>query len=71
MTRRRSELTVTERAAFLGWRLMVGDAWSTAEAAALLGVSRQGADQLLKRASSILPIYRHDDGKWRKIPDDV
>ena len=70
MTRRRNtELTVTERAAFIGWRLMTGDAWTTREVAALMEVSYQGADQLLQRASRIIPIYRNEAGKWKRLPE--
>lgn len=63
------ELTVTERAAFVGWRLMVGDVWTTQEVATLMGITYQGADQLLSRASRIIPIYRDSDRKWKRIEE--
>lgn len=66
MTRlRTTELTVTERAAFIGWRLMAGDTWTTAEVASLMGMSWDGADKLLNRIALILPIYR-DGSRWRR-----
>lgn len=63
------ELTVTERAAFVGWRLMAGDVWTTQEVATLLGMSWQGAYQLLCGASRILPIYQDEQRRWTKIAD--
>jgi hypothetical protein len=66
---RRSELTVTERAAFIGWQLMKGNTWTTAEVAALMGMSWQGAFEMLNKASRILPIYQDDQKRWTKIPE--
>jgi hypothetical protein len=63
------ELTVTERAAFIGWRLMVGDKWTTQEVASLLGMSWQGAFMLLSRTSRILPISQDEFKRWSRIPE--
>lgn len=69
VTKQRNELTVTERAAFIGWRLMAGDAWTTAEVAALLGMSWHGAYDMLNRASRILPICQDAQKRWTRIPE--
>lgn len=67
--RKRNELTVTERAAFIGWRLMSGDVWTTQEVATLLGMEWTAAYKLLDRVSRILPIYQDDEKRWTRIPE--
>lgn len=64
----KSGLTVTERAVFVGWRLMAGDVWTTQEVANILGMSWAGAYQLLCKASRILPIYQNEEKQWTRIP---
>lgn len=69
MSRRRSELTVTERVAFISWRLMAGDVWTTAEVAALMGLDWSGAYRRLEMMSRILPIYQDDQKRWRRVAE--
>lgn len=67
MNRRRSELTVTERVAFISWRLMAGDVWTTSEVAALMGLDWSATYRRLEMMSRILPIYQDDQKRWRRV----
>jgi hypothetical protein len=67
--KRRNELTVTERAAFIGWRLMSGDAWTTQEIATLMGMEWTSAYYMLNRISRLLPIYQDAQKRWKRISE--
>lgn len=70
VTKQRIAETATERAAFIGWRLMVGDMWTTQEIATLLGMDWSAAYKLLNRMSLILPIYQDEQKRWKRIPEN-
>ena len=56
----------TERTAIIVFFLVEGRTFRTAEVASLVGVSRQGAYDLMARISRVLPLAL-DDGTWRFV----
>lgn len=59
----RSELVVTERAGYIVYLLMRGKTLTTAEIANVLGMTPNGAWQLMSRLSRKVPL-RQDLGYW-------
>lgn len=60
-------LTTVEATCRLCWHLAHGEAMTTAQAAELIGYSRQGAWHVLSLMSRYWPIYQDDDGFWQLI----
>jgi molybdenum-dependent DNA-binding transcriptional regulator ModE len=68
------DLLPTERAAVLVRRLTLGEAITTAQAARLVGVSRQAAWLMLTKLSRVLPIVQDRDGGrlvWKSIDTNL
>jgi hypothetical protein len=61
------EMVVTERAAFVAFWLAKGRRWTVADVAERTGLTRQGAQSLLKIMSRVVPIYA-DGGVWQEAP---
>ena len=59
------EMVVTERAALVAFWLAKGAQWTVSEVAERTGLTRQGAEYLLKTMSRVIPIYV-DDGRWQE-----
>jgi hypothetical protein len=59
--------TPSERAALVVWHLAHGDAFRTADAARMTGLSWDGADRLLGTLSRVIPIYQDDKGMWQVL----
>ena len=59
-----SDLTITERAALVTWHLAHEEGISTANVADMCELTRQGAYDLMRRLSRVLPIYQDDFGVW-------
>lgn len=57
------ELVATERAAYIVYLLMSGKSLTTAEVAQELGVTHEGARQLMHKVSRRVPI-RQELGFW-------
>jgi hypothetical protein len=57
--------TPEERVAIVVWHLSHGDAFTSAEAGRMLGLTRQGADWLLCNISRVVPIYKDEDNRWQ------
>lgn len=63
----REVVGTTERVAKVVYHLLVEDAeMTTAEVAAMTGITWQGAEQLLDRASRVVPITKYES-KWRRF----
>ena len=60
------ELTAQQRAAKTVWFLARGHAFTTAEIAALTGMTRQGAWQMMERLAEQLPIEL-EHSRWRLV----
>jgi hypothetical protein len=75
MPNKDSDLCPTERIAIVTAALAVGRRLSTADVAALVGISRCGAWEMLNKLSRVLPIMqiRGDDGRlvWHRCDDSV
>ena len=61
------DYVVTERAALVAWRLHQGEAMTTAEVAALVGLQRPAAHKLMEKICRVLPITQVDR-KWMALP---
>lgn len=57
------DMVITERAALVAWRLAHGEAMSTDDAAAMVGVARSTAHEMLCKMARVLPI-RCYNGLW-------
>jgi hypothetical protein len=67
MTARSRYGSTTGRVAKVVWHLAIGGTVTPAEVARQLNISERGAYYLLCKASTTIPIYIDDDGKWRKV----
>jgi hypothetical protein len=61
------EMVVTQRAALVGYYIGIGGCFTTQEVAEIAGTTYDGAHKLMDKVSSTLPIYRDDDGVWRRL----
>lgn len=62
------DLTIRERTAIVVFAIAEGREYTTAEIAAKINVTRQGAWAILCAVSRILPFYQDDiDGKWKRV----
>lgn len=62
----RDELTAQQRAGMVIWFLARGHSFSTLEIAALTGLSRQGAWEMMNGLSPTLPLVL-DHNRWKLI----
>lgn len=60
-------MVARERAAYVAFWLAEGRKFSVRQVAERTGLTRQGALDLLKAISRVIPIYE-EDGIWRKTP---
>jgi hypothetical protein len=60
-------LTTIEATVRLCWHLIHGEAMTTAQAAELIGYSRQGAWQMLCAVSRYMPVFQDDEGLWQLV----
>lgn len=61
------EMTPYEKAARLTFLLCsIGVAMTSKEAGKEVGLTRQGADKLLRTISRVIPIYMDDGQVWRR-----
>lgn len=67
MTSSRQCVTAYERAARITYLLMIGMGLTTREVAREVGLSRQGALELLYDLARMLPVAQDDQQIWRKI----
>ena len=61
------EMVVTQRAALVGYYIGIGGSFTTKEIAEIAGTTHIGAYKLMDKVSGTLPIYRDDDGVWRRL----
>ena len=64
-------LTTIEATCRLCWHLAHGEAMTTAQAAELIGYSRQGALRMLGAISRYMPVLQDEDGLWMLLGEDV
>lgn len=69
------EVTITQRAAIVGYEFGIGRVVTTTDIMRRFGLSRTGAWLLLNRIAGVLPIYIVDDSpgqlqKWRTVGPD-
>ena len=62
------EYTLIERHVLLTWWLCSGDRLTTEQVARRLGVQRAAAAKMFNRISRKLPIWKDNQGHWRKLP---
>ncbi len=63
------ELTPRVRAAKVAWALLDGERLKTRDVARVYQLTMQGARELLGLLSLELPIYRDDNGYWRRLKE--
>jgi hypothetical protein len=63
-------LTTIEATCRLCWHFMHGEAMTTAQAAELIGYSRQGTLQMLYAISRYMPVLQGADGLWVLLGED-
>ena len=68
--RRGERLGTVEATCRLAWHLVHGECMTTAQAAELIGYSRQGALRMLGVMSRYMPIFQDDDGLWQVLGED-
>ncbi len=62
------DLTIRERTAIVVFELSEGRQYTTAEIAAKINVTRQGAWAILCAVSRILPFFQDEEsGKWKRV----
>ncbi len=62
------DLTIRERTAIVVFELSEGRQYTTAEIAAKINVTRQGAWAILCAVSRILPFFQDEEsGKWQRV----
>lgn len=64
-------LVTTERVAIVAWKLAAGASPTTSEIAAMVGISRSGAWEMMSRLSRVLPIHQVRNGRrleWHIVP---
>ncbi|MFZ1770074.1 MAG: hypothetical protein WAU00_12800 [Caldilinea sp.] len=66
----RNDFCTTERVAIVTRRLALGAHLSTADVAALVGITRCGAWSMLAKLSRVAPIVQDDNGKWYILPPE-
>lgn len=64
-----TEYLAQERAAKVVWLLAKGARLSSRQVAALTGLTRNSARELLNLMSRVCPIYRDANGCWRECSD--
>lgn len=60
------KLVAQERAALVAWVLRGGDKLCDKEVEELTGLSRRGMQTLMTKMARVLPIYKDDEGFWRR-----
>ena len=60
--------TPQERVGALVWRLATGQKMTTRQVADLLSLKKRRARSLMLELSRVLPIFRDDDGFWKRCP---
>ncbi len=62
------DLTIRERTAIVVFELSEGRQYTTAEIAAKINVTRQGALAILYAVSRILPFFKDEEtGQWQRV----
>lgn len=62
--------TTTERVAFMVFQLLEGAEYTTRDVARLTSMTWQGADEMLNKASRVVPITKYNT-RWRRFDNET
>lgn len=60
-------VNTTERVAYMVYCLMTGSAIGVSEMALKIGLTERSVERSLEKIERVLPVYKDDDRKWKRI----